>query len=99
MLLLIGDQLGHEFTSYINGAVVSLRVKGDRLALWSKRIDDVNIIQNIGSKVKDLLNLPATMSLSYEVRSFDVHILKFISCFQYHEAKFDEFNREIRLVI
>ena len=69
MLLLIGDQFEGDLSACINGAVVSLRVKGDRLALWLKKIDDVNTIKSIGKKLKDLLNLPANNHIVYEVRS------------------------------
>lgn len=67
MLLLIGDQFGGELSSYINGAVVSLRVKGDRLALWLKKIDDTNLIKTIGWKLKDLLGFSNQIQILYEV--------------------------------
>ena len=67
MLLLIGDLFGTDLGIYINGAVVSLRVKGDRLALWLKKIDDLNIIKTIGVKLKDLLNIPPSIQIIYEV--------------------------------
>ena len=68
MLLLIGDLFGVDRSVYINGAVVSLRVKGDRLALWLKKIDDRNLIQMIGLKLKDLLNISSDIPMIYEVR-------------------------------
>lgn len=67
MLLLIGDMFGVHLGTYINGAIVSLRVKGDRLALWLKKIDDVNVIKAIGVKFKDLLNIPSDIQIIYEV--------------------------------
>ncbi|CAF0931278.1 unnamed protein product [Didymodactylos carnosus] len=72
MLLLIGDIFG-ELSVHINGAVVSLRVKGDRLALWLKKVDDENIIKAIGMKFKDLLGFQAKTYFVYE----------------YHEPKID----------
>lgn len=69
MLLLIGDQFDGDLSPFINGAVVSLRVKGDRLAVWLKKIDDVNTIKTIGKKIKDLLNLPPINHIVYEVRN------------------------------
>ncbi|CAF2399190.1 unnamed protein product [Rotaria sp. Silwood2] len=83
MLLLIGDMFGANLSTYINGAVVSLRVKGDRLALWLKKIDDLNLIKAIGMKFKNLLNIPSNIQLVYE----------------YHEPKFDDYNNEIRLIM
>ena len=67
MLLLIGDIFGTDLSTYINGAVVSLRVKGDRLVLWLKKIDDLNLIKTIGIKLKDLLNFPSNIQIIYEV--------------------------------
>ena len=71
MLLLIGDMFGVNLGTYINGAVVSLRVKGDRLALWLKKIDDTNLIRAIGFKFKDLLNIPSNIQVNYEVRNMN----------------------------
>jgi hypothetical protein len=67
MLLLIGDAFGTDLSTFINGAVVSLRVKGDRLALWLKKIDDFDLIKTIGMKLKDLLQIPSNSQLVYEV--------------------------------
>lgn len=69
MLLLIGEAFGSELNSFINGAVVSLRVKGDRIALWLKKIDDYELIKSIGMKLKDLLGFSNTMQILYEVNS------------------------------
>ena len=67
MLLLIGEAFGSEFDPLINGAVVSLRVKGDRIALWLKKIDDYELIKSIGMKLKDFLGLENAMQILYEV--------------------------------
>ena len=101
MLLLIGDMFGVDLGTYINGAVVSLRVKGDRLCLWLKKIDDINLIKTIGMKLKDLLNIPLNIQMIYEVRKINKTFFTFFICrfFKYHESKFDEFNNEIRLII
>lgn len=68
MLLLIGDAFGSDLSSSINGAVVSLRVKGDRIALWLKKIDDLNQIKIIGMKLKDCLGFSNSIQILYEVR-------------------------------
>ncbi|CAF1677987.1 unnamed protein product, partial [Adineta ricciae] len=83
MLLLIGNAFGSDLSAFINGAVVSLRVKGDRLALWLKKTEDFHLMKLIGMKFKDLLNIPSDIQIVYE----------------YHEPKFDEYNNEIRLII
>ena len=73
MLLLIGNQFDADLAGHINGAVVSLRVKGDRLALWLKRIDDRHLIRTIGRQLKELLCLPDSLPLVYEVSANGVH--------------------------
>jgi hypothetical protein len=74
MLLLIGDMFGTDLSHYINGAVVSLRVKGDRLALWLKKIDDLNLIKIIGMKFKDLLGFTTNqIQIIYEVRIIECY--------------------------
>lgn len=67
MLLLIGDAFGADLSRSINGAVVSLRVKGDRIALWLKKSDDLNLIKSIGLKLKDFLGFSNEIQLLYEV--------------------------------
>lgn len=67
MLVLIGGAFGMDLHDLINGAVVSLRVKGDRIALWLKKIDDYELIKTIGKKLKDLLGLTPSNSILYEV--------------------------------
>jgi hypothetical protein len=78
MLLLIGDMFGVDLGTYINGAVVSLRIKGDRLCLWLKKIDDINLIKTIGMKLKELLNIPLNIQMIYEVRKVNKIFLPFI---------------------
>ena len=67
MLLLIGGAFGSDLNDLINGAVVSLRVKGDRIALWLKKIEDSEQIKTIGMKLKDLLGLTPFSPILYEV--------------------------------
>lgn len=57
---------GTDLSSYINSAVVFLRIKGDRLSLWFKKIDDWNLIKTIGIKYKNLLGF--SNEIIYEVR-------------------------------
>ena len=100
MLLLIGEQFDCEFSHYINGAVVSLRSKADRLAVWLKKIDNVDTIKKIGIKLRDLLNWPSTMSIVFEVNeNLTKSTLFTVFLFKYHETKFDEHNNEIRLCL
>jgi hypothetical protein len=86
MLLLIGDIFGADFGTYINGAVVSLRVKGDRLCLWLKKIDEINLIKTIGMKLKDLLNIPNNIQMIYEVRKCQENLFIFLLSLKYHES-------------
>jgi hypothetical protein len=86
MMLLIGDIFGADFDAYINGAVVSLRVKGDRICLWLKKIDEINLIKTIGMKLKDLLNIPNNIQMIYEVRKCQENLFIFLLSLKYHES-------------
>lgn len=81
MLLLIGNAFGSDLSTFINGTVVSLRVKGDRLALWLKKIEDFTLIKTIGMKFKDLLNIPSDIQIIYEVSKIRTQNLEITPCF------------------
>ncbi|KAI1722920.1 eukaryotic initiation factor 4E domain-containing protein [Ditylenchus destructor] len=66
MMAIVGEQF-EEFGDHICGAVVNLRQKGDKVALWTKDAtqDDVNM--RIGEIMKSKLALPDNELLKYEV--------------------------------
>jgi len=63
MLLIIGEDFNNpEEASLINGAVVSIRFKEDRIALWTGDASQGASQRAIGQQLKNRLNLQATIS-------------------------------------
>merc|ERR1719500_1840801 len=63
MLLIIGEDFNNpEESSLINGAVVSIRFKEDRIALWTGDASQGQHQRAIGQQLKNRLNLQATIS-------------------------------------
>ncbi len=63
MLALIGETL--EDSNEITGAVVSIRAKGDRIAMWTKTASDKDVQERIGKKWKQELGLPEAETIGY----------------------------------
>ncbi|PWN97728.1 translation initiation factor eIF4e, partial [Tilletiopsis washingtonensis] len=64
VLALIGEELDDGDT--ITGAVVSTRAKGDRIALWLRTKDDVELINRLGKKLVHLLDVEREPGVSLE---------------------------------
>jgi translation initiation factor 4E len=66
MMAIIGEQF-EEYGTYICGAVVNVRQKGDKVALWTSDsiADDVNL--RIGQIIKAKLEIPDSEPIRYEV--------------------------------
>uniref|UniRef100_A0A914D255 eIF-4F 25 kDa subunit n=1 Tax=Acrobeloides nanus TaxID=290746 RepID=A0A914D255_9BILA len=66
MMAIIGEQY-EEYGDFICGAVVNVRQKGDKVALWTRDAnrDDVNL--RIGQIVKAKLEIPDSEPIRYEV--------------------------------
>jgi len=65
MLCLIGEAFD-DHSKYVNGAVVSVRTKGDKIGMW---LGDSNVgesIITVGKKVKERLNIEAQVTLGFE---------------------------------
>lgn len=70
MLLIIGEDFDTlDQSQLINGAVVSIRFKDDRIALWTGRADCVADQKAIGVQLKQRLGLPQDISISFEVHA------------------------------
>ncbi|XP_074619091.1 eukaryotic translation initiation factor 4E-1A-like [Acropora palmata] len=65
LMLLVGESFG-EYSDSVCGAVVQIRAKGDKLAIWTKNAADENANVGIGRKFKERLNLPPKMNIGYE---------------------------------
>jgi translation initiation factor 4E len=64
----LGVFLGETFdehSKYVNGAVVSVRNKGDKIGMWLGDATQQESITNIGKKVKERLGIDARVSLMY----------------------------------
>lgn len=65
LMLLVGESFG-EYSDSVCGAVVQIRAKGDKLAIWTKNAADESANVSIGRKFKERLNLPPKMNMGYE---------------------------------
>ncbi|XP_068675736.1 eukaryotic translation initiation factor 4E-like [Montipora foliosa] len=65
LMLLVGESFG-EYSDSVCGAVVQIRTKGDKLAIWTKNASDENANLCIGRKFKERLNIPAKLFIGYE---------------------------------
>lgn len=68
MMLLIGEQLG-EHGVQVSGAVVSNRIKGDKLAIWTFDKDAAASCTHIGAKFREALEVPVTLQLGYQAHN------------------------------
>lgn len=55
VLALIGEQIDE--AELINGAVCSLRAKGDRIALWIRRKEPIEVVNALGKQLLQILSL------------------------------------------
>lgn len=65
LMLLVGESFG-EYSDSVCGAVVQIRAKGDKLAIWTKNAADESANVGIGRKFKERLNLPPKLNIGYE---------------------------------
>lgn len=65
LLCLIGESFGED-SEQICGAVVNLRPKGDKLAVWTSHADKHESVMKIGKQFKERLTLPPKYTIVYE---------------------------------
>jgi len=66
-LLIIGEDFRKtDESSLIVGAVVSIRFKDDRIALWTADADRTNDQKSIGTQLRQRLGLPPEIRITYE---------------------------------
>jgi len=65
MLCLIGDTFNQD-SELVNGAVVNIRNKGDKIAMWLCDSKQGESILKIGSKMKERLGIDAKVKLGFE---------------------------------
>ncbi len=57
MLCLIGEAFGDHVGHMVNGAVVSVRQKGDKIGVWMTSCDDETAVMEVGRIVKERLGI------------------------------------------
>merc|ERR550534_2719627 len=65
MLCLIGEAFD-DHSKFVNGAVVSVRTKGDKIGMW---LGDANVgesIITVGKRTKERLNIENQVTLGFE---------------------------------
>ncbi|XP_066910870.1 eukaryotic translation initiation factor 4E-1A-like [Clytia hemisphaerica] len=65
LLCLIGEAFGED-SDQVCGAVVNIRAKGDKLAVWTQFADKSESVLHIGKMFKERLTLPAKFPIMYE---------------------------------
>lgn len=65
LLLLVGETLGED-ADEVCGAVVQVRNKGDKLAIWTRSALKMEVVLRIGAKFKEALNLPPSVVIGYQ---------------------------------
>ncbi|KAJ7372448.1 translation initiation factor eIF4E [Desmophyllum pertusum] len=65
LMLLIGEAFA-EYSDSVCGAVVQIRTKGDKLAIWTANATDQDANLGIGRKFRERLNLPPKLHIGYQ---------------------------------
>ncbi|CAF3766438.1 unnamed protein product [Adineta steineri] len=65
LLSLIGDQYTED-AEHVNGCVVSIRSKADRISLWTKDWKNAEVTKRIGSRFREVADIPRNIPLIFE---------------------------------
>lgn len=65
LLCLIGEAFGED-SDNVNGAVVNIRNKGDKIGLWTQAADQQDATLRIGKTMKERLNFPPKFVIGYQ---------------------------------
>jgi len=57
LLLLIGESFGEDHGRLVNGAVVNIRAKGDKIAIWMSSATHGDAILDVGRRIKHRLDI------------------------------------------
>lgn len=66
LMCLVGEAFGEEYGNVINGAVVSVRNRNDKISLWLSNYVDPEVVKNIGAVIKERLNLFNVCTIIFE---------------------------------
>merc|ERR1739838_1202801 len=68
LLLMIGESFD-KHSDDVNGAVVNVRGKGDKLGIWTSNATNSESILKIGHTLKDRLNIPRHVSIGFQAHT------------------------------
>jgi len=68
IFFLIGEHADHH-AYQVNGAVVNMRNKGDKLAVWLADANNSESITRIGKMIKERLGIPAEQTISFSIHA------------------------------
>jgi len=68
LLLMIGESFD-KHSDDVNGAVVNVRGKGDKLGIWTSNATNGESILKIGHTLKDRLNIPRHVSIGFQAHT------------------------------
>ncbi|XP_038823538.1 eukaryotic translation initiation factor 4E-like [Salvelinus namaycush] len=68
LLCLVGETFD-DYSDEVCGAVVNIRSKGDKIAIWTADFDNKEAITHIGSVYKERLGIPMKMTIGYQSHS------------------------------
>ncbi|XP_067085392.1 eukaryotic translation initiation factor 4E-1B [Osmerus mordax] len=68
LLCLIGEGFG-TFSRDVCGAVINVRAKGDKIAIWTTNTENGDAVTYIGRKYKEGLSLPAKLVIGYQAHA------------------------------
>ncbi|XP_061898316.1 eukaryotic translation initiation factor 4eb isoform X2 [Entelurus aequoreus] len=68
LLCLVGEAFDN-YSDDVCGAVVNIRTKGDKIAVWTSNYDNREAVTHIGRVYKERLRLPMKMPIGYQSHS------------------------------
>ncbi|XP_028127846.1 eukaryotic translation initiation factor 4E-1A [Diabrotica virgifera virgifera] len=81
ILCLIGEAF--ENSEEICGAVVNIRQKGDKIAVWTADAQNSHAVLEIGSKLKERLHIPSRVTLGYQLHKDTIQKTGSVSKYSY----------------
>ena len=69
IMFLVEANIPDKETEIVNGAVVNIRKKGDRLAVWLADCRDMNIVTDIGNRIKSILGRSTVNTIQFHIHS------------------------------
>ncbi len=54
---------------FITGCVVSVRIRGHKIALWLSEAQNATVVREIGRRWKSMMNLPSDIRIQFETHN------------------------------